>query len=238
LTGARALGNLRLMSFLSRRTVVIVLAVVALVAGFAALRRALGIELNPESIRDSVDRLGVWGPLVFVGIVALRIPLAVPSAIVLIGGGVMFGSLEGTLYGATGLLISAIAAFLGSRWAGRDAVEARIPTRMRYLFDLAGSRMGAFVIALGTAYPVSIVTSFHLVAGVTSMSLPVFAIAAGTGSLGRAALYTYFGSRLVDADPAEMLGVGALFAIAMLLPLAFATPRAWLLQAFERSEPR
>src|SRR5688572_33253319 len=84
LSGGRALGHLRSMSFLSRRTVVIVLAAVVLIAGFATLRRALGIELNPESIRDSVDRLGVWGPLVFVAIVALRIPLAVPSAIVLI----------------------------------------------------------------------------------------------------------------------------------------------------------
>ncbi len=226
------------MSFLSRRTVVIVLAAIALVAVFATLRRALGIELHPEAIRASVDRLGVWGPLVFVAIVALRIPLAVPSAIVLIGGGVVFGSIEGTLYGAAGLLISAVIAFLGSRWAGRDAIEPRVPARMRYLFDLAGSRMGALVIALGTAYPLSMITSFHLVAGVTSMSLPVFALAAGTGSLGRAALYTYFGSRLVEADPIEMLGVGALFAVALLLPLALPAPRAWLLQAFERRDPQ
>ena len=226
------------MSFLSRRTVAIVLGAAVLIVAFSALRRMLGIDLHPESIRDAVSQLGPWGPLVFIAIVALRIPLAVPSAIVLIGGGVMFGSVEGTLYGATGLLISAIAAFLGSRWAGRAAIESRLPARMRYLFDLAGSRMGAFVVALGTAYPISVITSFHLVAGVTSMSLPVFAIAAGTGSLGRAALYTYFGSRLVDADPVEMLGVAALFAAALLLPLAFPTPRAWLLQAFGRRDPK
>jgi uncharacterized membrane protein YdjX (TVP38/TMEM64 family) len=222
-------------NFLSRRTLLL-LGVFALIAVFMALRRALGIELNAESIRAAVDRLGVWGPLAFVAIVALRIPLAVPSALVLIGGGIVFGSVEGTLYGAAGLLLSAIAAFLGSRWAGRDAVEKRIPVRMRYLLDLAGSRMGALVVAVGTAYPLSVITSFHLVAGVTTMSLPVFAIAAGTGSLGRAALYTYFGSRLVDADPMEMLGVGALFAVALLLPLAFPAPRAWLLQAFARNE--
>jgi uncharacterized membrane protein YdjX (TVP38/TMEM64 family) len=224
--------------FLSRRTLGILAVAVVLIAVFATLRRALGIELDPESIRNSVERLGIWGPLVFVGIVALRIPLFVPSAVVLIGGGVMFGSVEGTLYGAAGLLISAIAAFLGSRWAGRDAIESRIPARMRYLFDLAGSRMGALVVALGTAYPISVITSLHLVAGVTSMSLPVFAIAAATGSLGRAALYTYFGSRLIDADPGQMLGVGALFAAALLLPLAFPAPRSWLLQAFARRDER
>jgi uncharacterized membrane protein YdjX (TVP38/TMEM64 family) len=225
------------MTFLSRRTVAIVLGAIAVAALFFTLRRVLGLELSPDSIRDAVDRLGVWGPLAFIAIVALRIPLMVPSALVLMGGGIAFGIVEGTLYGATGLLITAIAAFLGSRWAGRDAIEARIPARMRHLFDLAGSRMGALAVALGTAYPASVITSFHLVAGVTSMSLPVFAIAAGTGSLGRAALYTYFGSRLVAADPMDLLGVGALFAVALLLPLAFPAPRAWLLQAFERSDP-
>ena len=224
------------MTFLSRRTLAIVLGAVVLIAVFATLRRTLGLELDFQSIRDTVDRFGFWGPLAFVGIVALRIPLAVPSAFVLIGGGMLFGSVEGTLYGAAGLLISAIAAFLGSRWAGRDAIEARIPLRMRYLLDLAGSRMGALVVALGTAYPLSVITSYHLVAGVTTMSLPVFVVAAGTGSLGRAALYTYFGSRLRDADPVEMLGVGALFAAALLVPLAFPAPRAYLLQAFARRE--
>src|SRR5438128_10031832 len=117
---------------MSRRRIAIVVGVVALLAAFASLRRALGIELEPASIRESVDRLGVWGPLAFVAIVALRIPLGVPSAIALIGGGLVFGSIEGTIYGAAGLLISAIAVFLAARWAGREAIESRVPPRMRF----------------------------------------------------------------------------------------------------------
>jgi uncharacterized membrane protein YdjX (TVP38/TMEM64 family) len=221
---------------MSRRTIAVVLGTLVLFAAFWALRRSLGLDFHPEAIRDAVDRLGVWGPLAFVGIVALRIPLAVPSGFVLIAGGIMFGPVEGTLYGAAGLSISAVAAFLGSRWAGREAVVARIPARMRYVLDLAGSRMGAIVVALATAYPLSVVTPWHLVAGITGMSLPVFALAAGTGSLGRAALFTFFGSRLADGDPADLLAVAALFAAAVLIPLAIPAPRAWLLQAFARRD--
>ena len=219
---------------MSRRRLRLVLAAVALVAIFVALRRALGIELEPESIRDAVDRLGVWGPLVFVAIVALRIPLGVPSGLALIGGGLVFGSVEGTLYGAAGLLISAIAVFLGSRYVGREVIESRVPVRLRYLLDVAGSRLGAVFVTFGTAYPLSPFTSFALVAGITSMATPVFALASGTGSLGRAALYTYFGSRLVDANPAQLIGAGAVFLAAVLLPLALPAPRAWVLQAFTR----
>jgi uncharacterized membrane protein YdjX (TVP38/TMEM64 family) len=221
---------------MSRRRLWIALGALALVAAFVALRRALGIELAPESIRDAVDRLGIWGPVAFVAIVALRVPLGVPSALVLIGGGLVFGSVEGTLYGATGLLISAVVVFLGSRWAGREAVEARVPVRLRYLLDVASSRLGALLVAVGTAYPLSPITSFSLLAGVTSMAPPVFAIATATGSLVRAALYTYFGSRLIEAEPAGLISSGALFAAALLFPLALPAPRAWLLQAFERRE--
>jgi uncharacterized membrane protein YdjX (TVP38/TMEM64 family) len=221
---------------MSRRQWGIGLGALAVIAGFAALRRALGIELEPDSIRRAVEQLGFWGPAVFVAIVALRVPLGVPSGFALIGGGLVFGSLEGTLYGAAGLLISGVAVFLGSRLAGREAIEARVPERLRYLLDVAGSRVGALFVAVGTAYPLSPITSFPLVAGVTSMALPVFAIATGAGSLGRAALYTYFGSRLVDADPAQLLGAGGLFVVAVLAPLALPTPRSWLLQALARSD--
>ena len=221
---------------MSRRRIRFALGGIALIAVFVALRRALGLELEPNSIRESVDRLGVWGPLAYVAIVALRIPLGVPSGIALIGGGLVFGSVEGTLYGAAGLLISAIAVFLGSRYVGREVIESRVPMRLRYLLDLAGSRAGALFIALGTAYPLSPITSFPLVAGVTTMAWPVFALASGTGSLGRAAIYTYFGSRLIDSDPRQLLGAGALFLAAVLLPLALPAPRAWLFQAFARRD--
>jgi uncharacterized membrane protein YdjX (TVP38/TMEM64 family) len=159
-----------------------------------------------------------------------------PSALVLIGGGLVFGTVAGTLYGAAGLLASALAMFLSSRWAGRDAVEARLPARFRYLLDVAGSRAGAVFVAVGTAYPLSPITSYHLLAGVTGMALPVFVSAAATGSLGRAAIYTYFGSSLVEAEPVRLLLAGALLLVAMLVPLAFPAPRAWLLQAFERRD--
>ena len=160
-----------------------------------------------------------------------------PSALVLIGGGLVFGTIEGTLYGAAGLLLSALAMFVGSRWAGREAVEARVPARLRYLLDVAGSRVGVLFIALGTAYPLSPITSYHLLAGVTGMALPVFAAAAAIGSLGRAALYTFFGSSLIDAEPGQLLLASGIFVLALLVPLAFPAPRAWLLQALERRNP-
>ena len=222
---------------MGRRKLFWILGVLLVFAAFAALRRALGLELEPDAIRASVDDMGVWAPLVFVAIVAFRIPLMVPSALLLIAGGLVFGLIEGTLYGAAGLVLSALFLFVTSRWAGREAIEARLPARLRGLLDIAGSRAGALYIALGTAYPLSVISAYPLLAGITGMAVPVFLIAVGTGSLGRAALYTYFGSSLVDAEPGQLLIAGGLVLAALLVPLVFPASRAWLLQTAERREP-
>jgi uncharacterized membrane protein YdjX (TVP38/TMEM64 family) len=203
----------------------------ALVAVFFTLRRAIGIDLNPESMRLAVAGLGIWAPLVFVGIVVFRIPLMVPSALVLMAGGLLFGTGLGTLYGALGLVVSAMVVFFTARWAGRAAIETRVPERLRYLLDIAASRAGAVFIAVGSAYPMSPITTYHVVAGMTGMHVAWFLLAAGVGCAGRAALYTYFGSSLVDADPLQMGIAGGLLLAALVVPLAFPPSRAWLLGA-------
>lgn len=219
---------------MARRWIRLAVGLAVLVAVFLALRGALGLELGPASIGATVERLGPFAPLAFVGLVVFRVPLGLPSQLVLIGGGAVFGTLEGTLYGAVGLLLSALVYFLAARWAGREAVEARLPERLRGLLDVAGSRAGALFMSVGTAYPFGPITGYHLLAGVTAMSLLVFALAVGAGALVRAALYTAFGSALVEGDGRALLVAGAAALAALLLPLAFAAPRGWLLQALGR----
>ena len=211
----------------------LVLGALALFAAFVMLRRALGLGLEPDAIREAVDEMGVWAPLVFVAIVAFRIPLMVPSALILIAGGLVFGSVEGTLYGAAGLVLSALVLFLTSRWAGRDAVEARLPARLR---DRARDRR----LARGRA----VHRGGHGVSAQPDLRLPaargghrhgaarVHDRRRAPGSLGRAALYTYFGSSLAEAEPAQLLLAGGLVLAALLVPLVFPGSRAWLLQAF------
>lgn len=202
------------------------------VAGFLAVRRTLGLEFDPGSLQQVVSEMGVWGPLVYVGIVAFRVPLGLPSQLVLVGGGLVFGTLTATLCGALGLTLSAIALFLVARVTGRASIEARVPPRMRPVLDLAETRLGALFLALGTAYPFGPITMYHLLAGVTGMGLAVFVVAVGVGALGRAALFSYFGSRLVEGGVWGVLQAGALLAVAIALPLGVPRSRRWLVDSF------
>ena len=206
--------------------------VVALFVGFALLRDQLGIEPSHDSLRDAVGRVGVWAPLVYVLVVAFRVPLLVPSQLVLLGGGLLFGTAAGTAYGAIGLLLSAVVLFVGCRWAGQEAVEAKVPQRLRALHGIAGGPAGTLFIAVGTGYPLGPVTAYHMIAGITPMSFVAFAAAAAVGSLVRSLTFTYLGSSLVSGELAQLLQAAAVLGLVGLVPLLFPRPRAWLRQVF------
>lgn len=218
-----------------RRIHVVVLAVaVAVAIAFTLLRRQLGLDFDPESMQTAVAGMGVWAPLVYVGIVAFRVPLGLPSQLVLVGGGLVFGTLSGTVYGALGLLVSAVFLFFAARYSGREAVVSRLPDRMRPVFDLACTRVGAFVLALGTGYPFGPITMYHLIAGVTGMGFLVFVLAVASGALVRSATFTFFGSRLLSGELGGLLEATAVLAAAVVVPLLFPRSRGWLLQALGR----
>jgi uncharacterized membrane protein YdjX (TVP38/TMEM64 family) len=225
---------------MERRKLIAVLGVTAvLVVVFALLRRSMGLEFDPESLRAAVGALGVWAPLAYVGVVAFRVPLGLPSQIVLVGGGLLFGTRAGTLYGALGLALSAVLLFLSARWAGRETLERRLPDSMRSLLEVAGSRVGAVFIAVGTGYPLGPITMYHLLAGVTDMALFTFVVAATLGSIVRSATFTYFGSSLLAGDATGVLKAAGLLLLVLLVPLLVPGSRSWLMQTiWRRGEPR
>lgn len=213
---------------ISRRWLRPLLLIAVVVIGVAVLRRGLGIG-DAESLQAAVADLGIWGPLAYVGIVTFRIPLMLPSALVLLAGALLFSAVTATLCGAAGLTLSALGFFLGARFTGRAAIEPRVPMRMRPLLDLAGSRLGALFVGVGTAYPFGPITMYHVFAGVTGMSLLAFALAVAGGSLGRSALYTFFGRRLIDGDAHGLLEAGLVLTAVMALPLLIPRTRRWAL---------
>jgi uncharacterized membrane protein YdjX (TVP38/TMEM64 family) len=193
-----------------------------------AARSALGIEWSAESLRELVARQGAWGPVLFILLVAFRPLLFVPSQILLVAGGLCFGARAGALYGAAGIALCGAMVFSLARWAGREAVLASIPPQMRWALDAAGSRAGALVLVVGTAWPVGPVTAYHAGAGLTRMPVALFLVCLAIGALLRGALYAYFGSALAEAEAWEMVAAGVLLLGATALPLVHPRSRNWL----------
>ncbi len=208
-----------------------------LVGGAFALRRALGIEWTAESVRAFVAGFGVLAPLLFIAMVGLRPLLLIPSQILLVAGGIAFGTALGTVYGTAGVFLSGLLAFgLARRW-GREAVQARFPIRIQPVLEAVASRWGAALIGVGTAYPVGPVTAYHAGAGLTAMPLLVFGVALLLGAAARAALFTVFGAELAEGNLRGILLAAAGLLLAFALPLLHPGLRRRLTRLVRESVP-
>jgi uncharacterized membrane protein YdjX (TVP38/TMEM64 family) len=215
-----------------RRWLVVLIALAALLALGSQLRAQLGIDFDVESVRDFAESLGPMGPLIFVGVVALRGFLALPSQVVLIAAGLCFGTTVGTMVGGAGLMLSGLGIFLAARYAGRSEIEKRFGRRLGRLLDASGHGGGAAVLAIGSGYPISPLSPLHAAAGLTSMTVGLFVVAAFVGGLIRASIFAYFGNAMTEASHGPLL-YGTLAAIVILaIPFGFPRGRAWLRTVF------
>jgi uncharacterized membrane protein YdjX (TVP38/TMEM64 family) len=210
------------------RSAVSVGIVLALIAAGVFARSALGIEWNAESVRQVVNDLGLWGPAILVLLLTLRQVLLIPSQILLIAGGLCFGAVAGTLYGAVGLALSGSMVFALTRWLGNDYVISRIPERLRWALQASAGRTGALFVFVGTGYPVGPVTAFHAGAALTGMTFLVFLAVVAAGSLVRSATFTFFGSTLVEGAASQLFLAAAVVVVVSLLPALHPRTRAWV----------
>jgi uncharacterized membrane protein YdjX (TVP38/TMEM64 family) len=191
------------------------------------LRARSGIEWDVETARELLGEMGFWGPGVFILLVAFRLVFLVPSQVLLVAAGVCFGFLQGTIYGAVGVALSGLMAFGLARYLGGDAVRKRVPPGLQRALDVASHRTGALVVTIGTAYPIGPLTGYHIGAGLTRMPLALFSSALMLGSLIRAALFTFLGSRVAELGIREAWPSFLILA-AFFLPLLHPSVRTWL----------
>lgn len=214
----------------SRRWRLVLGLVVFLTIG-SLLRNALGIEeWSAEGVRALVADAGVWAPLGFVGLLVFRLVLVIPSVILLSAGGLLFGTVEGSLYGTIGLTCSGLLNFGFVRWAGPEGFRARIAPRFDGVLEIARSRFGAVAIAVISAYPFGPITVAHLGAAVAGMGFATFLVAVALGSLVRAATFSLFGAALVESE--QLTWALVAMAAALFVPLMIPRSRSWLRQSF------
>jgi len=207
----------------NRRAKLVAAAVVALaVAGGLVLRSRLGLELDPERLREQVEALGPLAPVLFVAALSLRFVLLIPSALLLTMGGAIFGVTMGTLYGALGLTLMGLLQFLMVQLAGAEALRARVPPRFAGALRAARSWRGAATLAVVSAYPVGPQTPVQLAAALAGMGLVTFLASVGAGAMLRAGLFSWFGSSLLEGERA-LLASGAILVV---VTLPFIHPRS------------
>ena len=128
---------------------------------------------NPEKFREWVNASGIWGRILFVGMVILQVLVAfIPGEAVELAAGYAFGVLEGTILSMIGIGIGSWMIFLLVRRFGVKMVEVfftrnRI-AEVRFLKNPRKAKVLGFLLMLIPGTPKDFLSYF---AGLTQLTL-------------------------------------------------------------------
>jgi uncharacterized membrane protein YdjX (TVP38/TMEM64 family) len=128
---------------------------------------------NPEGFREWVDSFGIWGRLIFVGMVVLQVLVAfIPGEPIEIAAGYAFGFWEGTVLTMLGFLIGSWLVFTLVRKFGVKLVEVFFPNsklqELSVLKNPKKTRIVAFILMLIPGTPKDFISYF---AGLTQLKV-------------------------------------------------------------------
>lgn len=156
----------------------------ALVCWFVG-RPMLRFVEQPEIFRDWIDSKGMFGQLIFIGMVALQVVFAIiPGEPLEIGAGYAFGAFEGTVLCIIGGLLGSVIVFAFVRVFGVRVVELFFPiekiNNLKFLKNTKNFEVVAFMIFMIPGTPKDIMTYFL---GLTKIKTSHFMLIASVARL-------------------------------------------------------
>ncbi len=198
------------------------LVLIVLVLGYFHLDSSGHLEriLDGEWLREQTLALGVWGPLLIVGLMALAIVLnPIPSAPIAMVSGAVFGHAWGTLYVVIGAEIGALIAFSFARVFGHDLLR-RLFGEHAILGWLGSQNTLTWMVFVSRLLPF---VSFDLVsygAGLTPIKTWRFALATLLGLIPVSFLLAHFGSEMAVANMNQAMTLLLLIGLLVAVPVA------------------
>lgn len=128
---------------------------------------------DPAQFQAWVDASGIWGRLLFVGMVFLQVIVAlIPGEPLELAGGYAFGALEGTVLSMLGIVLGSWVIFVAVRRFGQKLVEVFFPEKdlkqLSFLKDPKKTKALAFILMTIPGTPKDML---GYVAGLTPLTL-------------------------------------------------------------------
>lgn len=194
--------------------------VTILATGFVVLRwTPLADQMTVERISALFDRLREtwWAPAALIACYVVLCPLGVPAMPMMITGGVVFGTVLGSLYNIVGLFLGGAATYFMGRSLGRDFVLHLAGRKLKRV-ERAIARRGfwSLVGARFLPLPYPVVNYCAALAGIRPV---LFLTTTAIGIVPGVILFTYFASTLSKLAAEDRSGVYLQLALASLLLL-------------------
>ncbi len=175
---------------------------IILIIVLVAAAKYFNIQGLLKSALDSIAGLGAWGPVTFIVIYILATILFIPSSLLTLGSGAIFGVFWGSIYVSIGATIGASAAFLVGRYLVRGWVEKRIEGNNKFkAIDEAVAREGWKIVGLTRISPIFPFVLLNYAFGVTQVSFKDYFFPTWIGIIPGTILYVYVGSLASSLAP-------------------------------------
>jgi len=151
--------------------------------------------------------IGYWKILVFIILMILQSLLVpIPSELILLSGGMIFGILWGTVLGVIGSLLSGVLTYFIAKKGGRPILEATgehigLIDKFTLVMDIWIRRWGIWAIIAGRAVPVVMFDPISYAAGISNIKWKEYTLATFIGSIPRAIFYAFLGDELLGNEP-------------------------------------
>lgn len=161
-------------------------------------------------------RIGFWAVLVFLVLMVLQSLIApIPSELILLSGGMIFGLWWGALIGIIGSMFSAWITFYVSNKGGRVILEAAgekmgFIDKFILVMDKWIESWGLWAIIVGRAVPVIMFDPVSYASGISNIKWKQYSIATFIGSIPRAFFYAWMGILTLDGrHPSTIIDMSA-----------------------------
>ena len=166
------------------------------------LVEALGVSLLVDPT-PWLNRGGVWAAALGVGLLIADVVLPVPSSLVMVAHGALFGVVGGTLLSLLGSTGAAMFGFWIGRRGGR-LLESLVTAEERARADLLLDRWGALAIIVTRPIPL-LAETVAIMAGASPVGWGRTVLAALAGSLPPALLYALTGAAVASFQSASLM---------------------------------
>jgi uncharacterized membrane protein YdjX (TVP38/TMEM64 family) len=161
-----------------------------------------------QFILDRIKPLGFWAPVLFVLLYIVSCVAMIPGSVLTLGGGAIFGLVEGSIYVSIGATLGATAAFLSGRHFARDWVTAKIGAHPTFAaLDQAVAGEGWRIVLLTRLCAIFPFFLLNYGYGLTRVSLRHYVLATWIGIIPGSTVLVYLGSLArTSGQPASPIG--------------------------------
>ncbi len=183
-------------------------------------------DFTPTNVKNFILQFGVWAPIVFIAIYALRgAVLVIPVGIMSFAGGLAFGKWLGTIYILIGATLGASLSFAIARYFGRKFIESFSWLHKGKIkqFDEGIEKHGFRMMLFMRLMPLFQYDAVNFGAGVSKIKFRDYALATFIGMAPGGFINAMLGSSLEKVISIQFLAALGVFILLLFVPTIYKT---------------